>query len=63
MAYACLDRSEGRPHLGGALGAELATALIARGWVEPKPGSRVARVTPEGERELGALLGPDAVRG
>lgn len=62
MAYACLDRSEGRPHLGGALGAELATAVIARGWVELQPGSRVARVTPEGRRELGALLGPDAVR-
>ena len=62
MAYACLDRSEGRPHLGGALGAELAGALIARGWVEPQPGSRAARVTAEGERRLGALLGPDAVR-
>jgi hypothetical protein len=62
MAYACLDRSEGRPHLGGALGAELAGALIARGWVEPQPGSRSARVTPEGERRLGALLGPEAVR-
>jgi DNA-binding transcriptional ArsR family regulator len=62
MVYACLDRSEGRPHLGGALGAELAAALIARGWVVPQPGSRVARVTPEGERELAALLGPDAVR-
>ncbi len=62
MAYACLDRSEGRPHLGGALGAELAGALIERGWVEPVPGSRVARVTAEGARELGALLGPDAVR-
>jgi DNA-binding transcriptional ArsR family regulator len=62
MAYACLDRSEGRPHLGGALGAELATTLIERGWVEPQPGSRVARVTPEGERQLAALLGPDAVR-
>jgi DNA-binding transcriptional ArsR family regulator len=62
MAYPCLDRSEGRPHLGGALGAELAGALIERGWVEPQPGSRDARITPEGERELAALLGPDAVR-
>ena len=31
--------------------AELAAALIERGWVEPQPDSRVARVTPEGERE------------
>jgi DNA-binding transcriptional ArsR family regulator len=56
MAYACLDSSEGRPHLGGALGAELARTLIERGWVEPQPGSRTARVTPAGRRALRRLL-------
>ncbi len=61
MAYPCLDASEGRPHLGGALGAELARALTARGWVEPRPGRRAARITPEGERALGRLLGGDAL--
>jgi DNA-binding transcriptional ArsR family regulator len=57
MAYACLDSSEGRPHLGGALGAELARSLIDRGWVVPEPGSRAARITPAGRRALAALLG------
>jgi DNA-binding transcriptional ArsR family regulator len=57
MAYACLDASEGRPHLGGALGAELARALVERGWVEPQPGTRTARVTPAGRRGLRRLLG------
>ncbi len=56
MAYACLDSSEGRPHLGGALGAELARSLIERGWVVPAPGSRAARITPAGRRALRPLL-------
>jgi len=56
MAYACLDSSEGRPHLGGALGAELARALVAQGWVEPQPGTRAARITPAGRRALRRLV-------
>jgi DNA-binding transcriptional ArsR family regulator len=57
LAYPCLDSSEGRPHLGGALGAELARALAERGWVEPRPGTRAAHVTPAGRRGLRDLLG------
>ena len=56
MAYPCLDSSEGRPHLGGALGAELARALVARGWVERQPGTRAARITPAGRRGLRRLV-------
>ena len=56
MAYPCLDASEGRPHLGGALGAELASVLVGRGWVEPQPGGRRAVVTAAGQRALGPLL-------
>jgi DNA-binding transcriptional ArsR family regulator len=63
MASACLDRSEGRPHLGGALGAELASALIARGWVEPQPESRAARITAAGARELPGLVGAERLGG
>jgi DNA-binding transcriptional ArsR family regulator len=62
MAYPCLDSSEGRPHLGGALGAELAGVFAGRGWIERRPGERAARITPEGEQALGRLLGADAVR-
>jgi hypothetical protein len=61
MAYACLDSSEGRPHLGGALGAELARALVERGWVEPRLGARTAAITPAGKRALRPLLGRDAI--
>ena len=61
MAYACLDATEGRPHLGCALGAELARTLVERGWVERRAGTREARVTPAGRRALRRLLGADAV--
>jgi len=57
MAYACLDASEGRPHLGGALGAALAEALVERGWVLPQPGARTATITPRGDRALRKVLG------
>jgi len=56
MAYACLDSAEGRPHLGGALGAALAERFVAAGWVVPDAGSRRATVTPAGRRALRGLL-------
>jgi DNA-binding transcriptional ArsR family regulator len=60
MAYSCLDATEGRPHLGGALGAELAPTLMQRGWVRPAPGRRTATITPTGRRRLRELLGTGA---
>jgi DNA-binding transcriptional ArsR family regulator len=33
LAFECLDATERAPHLAGALGDALATALIDRGWV------------------------------
>jgi DNA-binding transcriptional ArsR family regulator len=55
FARACLDWTERRPHLAGALGAALADALLARGWIERRPNDRGLRVTPTGTHELGAL--------
>lgn len=34
FACACLDWSERRPHLGGALGAALLALLLRQGWIE-----------------------------
>jgi len=34
LAFECLDATEHAPHLGGALGDALATALLERGWIE-----------------------------
>ena len=58
FARACLDWSERRPHLAGALGAALADALLAGGWVERRPTDRGLRVTDAGRAGL-AHLGLD----
>ncbi len=52
---ACLDWTERRPHLAGALGAALADALLEAGWVERRPADRGLRVTPAGRRGLARL--------
>ncbi|KDD06499.1 DNA-binding helix-turn-helix protein, partial [Bordetella bronchiseptica MBORD762] len=44
-AYACLDWSARRPHLGGALGAALLQCCLQHGWVEQQLDSRALRVT------------------
>jgi DNA-binding transcriptional ArsR family regulator len=56
FACTCLDWSERRPHLGGALGAALFDAWTARGWVERTSRPRVLRITPAGQRQFDAFL-------
>jgi DNA-binding transcriptional ArsR family regulator len=53
----CLDWTERRHHLAGALGAALADRAAELGWVVRVPGSRALRVTPAGERGLRSALG------
>jgi DNA-binding transcriptional ArsR family regulator len=45
----CMDWTERRPHLAGALGAALSDRCIALGWVERIRGSRALKVTRVGE--------------
>lgn len=52
LALACLDWSERRPHLAGALGAALAEQCLTAGWVERTPAGRALRVTNAGRRAL-----------
>ena len=51
-----LDWSERRHHLGGALGAALATAFVTRDWLRRLPGDRRVELTDLGRRELAALF-------
>jgi DNA-binding transcriptional ArsR family regulator len=44
----CLDWSERRSHLGGALGAALLTRLFELGWARRERDSRVLRFSPNG---------------
>ena len=57
FAYGCLDWSERRSHLGGALGAALLDLALKRKWVAQEPGSRALLITRLGRRELHVRLG------
>jgi DNA-binding transcriptional ArsR family regulator len=52
FAYACVDWSERRPHLGGALGAAVLNIALKRKWVVQDLDSRALRVTSFGRREM-----------
>jgi DNA-binding transcriptional ArsR family regulator len=58
-ALACLDWSERRPHLAGALGAALCDRLLSLGWISRRPACRGVVVTNEGTRGLREDLGVD----
>jgi DNA-binding transcriptional ArsR family regulator len=57
FAFACLDWSERRSHLGGALGAALLKLALRKKWVTQELDSRVLSVTSLGRREMRARLG------
>lgn len=57
FAFACLDWSERRFHLGGALGAALLGHALKRRWVVQEPGSRALSISNHGRREMQAQLG------
>jgi DNA-binding transcriptional ArsR family regulator len=64
----CIDWTERRPHIGGALGAALLRACKERQWLLAVAGSRRLLVTPHGQAELKkrfgldeALFAPEAV--
>ena len=57
FAFACVDWSERRPHIGGALGAALLKVAIRRKWVVQDLDSRILTLTAAGRRDLGARLG------
>ena len=56
LTRACLDWTERRHHLAGALGAALATSFLERGWIERRPGSRAVRLTDSGGRGIAREL-------
>lgn len=57
FACACLDWSERRPHLAGAIGAELLNVALRRKWVTRDLDSRALSVTGAGKREMRARFG------
>jgi DNA-binding transcriptional ArsR family regulator len=57
FARTCLDWTERRPHLAGALGGSLASALLDQTWLERRERGRGIRVTPRGAEKLSEILG------
>jgi DNA-binding transcriptional ArsR family regulator len=57
FAGACLDWTQRRPHLNGALGAAITARLLELGWLAPGPHRRAVRVTPAGCEGLAAAFG------
>jgi DNA-binding transcriptional ArsR family regulator len=57
FAYPCVDWSERRAHVGGALGASLLVLALRRKWVSPELDSRALVVTAKGIREIGQHFG------
>lgn len=57
FAYGCLDWSERRPHIAGALGAALLKHALTKNWVTRDLNTRAIAVTRFGKREILAHLG------
>jgi hypothetical protein len=57
FAYACVDWSERRPHLGGALAAALLRVALKKKWMLQDLDNRALRVTRFGRREMISRFG------
>jgi hypothetical protein len=57
FAFGCLDWTERRAHVGGALGAALLALALERKWVARQRGNRALQVTALGRRALAAEFG------
>jgi DNA-binding transcriptional ArsR family regulator len=55
----CVDWSEQRHHLAGALGASVLDRMVAADWVRRSPSSRAVELTPAGRQTLADVLGID----
>jgi hypothetical protein len=57
FAFACVDWSERRPHLGGALGAAFLKIALERRWLARELASRALEITRRGRREMQERFG------
>ena len=52
VARQCIDWTERRPHVAGAVGVAMYRRFVALKWIVPAKNTRAVRVTLEGKREL-----------
>jgi DNA-binding transcriptional ArsR family regulator len=55
FARTCVDLTQRRSHIGGALGASLLEMYLARGWVLRMRGSRAVSITPKGSQAFARI--------
>ena len=56
LCRVCLDWSERRYHIAGALGSQLLGKLFEKGWARREKNSRVVHFTPKGRQDFSKLL-------
>ena len=56
FARSCIDLTQRRPHLAGALGAALLQLYVREGWILRTARSRVVSVTPKGQAAFTRML-------
>lgn len=56
FARACVDLTQRRAHLGGALGDALLEVYVTRGWIQRHRRSRVVSITPKGHDNFRRLF-------
>jgi DNA-binding transcriptional ArsR family regulator len=61
--YACLDWTEKKPHLAGAVGAALYNAMMDQNWVMHNDEKRVLRITDTGKKALKEIIDLELVIG
>jgi len=57
FARACVDLTQRRPHIGGALGTALLDLYVERGWILRARRSRVVTITPKGHEGIRRAFG------
>lgn len=57
FARACVDLTERRAHLGGALGDALLALYVAKGWILRSRRSRIVHITPKGRTNFRSRFG------
>jgi len=55
----CLDWSERRPHIAGAVGARLCEHYLERGWIRRRESTRALNITPLGRHGFAQCFGRD----
>jgi hypothetical protein len=57
FARACVDLTQRRPHVGGALGAALLDLYVEGAWILRARRSRVVTITPKGQEAFRRAFG------